>query len=202
MDINIKIVFAILSVIIGLLAFIPYIKDVISKKTEPHAFTWLIWAITQGTATAALWYGGGGLGTIPMTISVTCVTLIFLLSLRGGSTNITLSDTIILITALLAIFIWWQLENPLLAVLMVSAIDVMGYLPTFRKSYMQPWTETTWAWGAFTISNAFILLSLESYNMLTTTYLISIASANLVLFIFLLIRRRLISYDTNQPQKK
>lgn len=186
---NIKFIFAIISVVIGIIAFMPYLINVLSRKTQPHAFTWLIWSLTQGTATAGLWYGGGGFGAISLTISTILVTLMFLLSLSHGSKDITKSDIIVLTAALSAILIWWLLENPILAIALVSIIDLLGYIPTFRKSYNQPWSETAMSWGTFTIGNIFAILALGAYNFLTLSYLISIATANSILLVFLLIRR-------------
>lgn len=176
--------------ITGLCAFYPYLRDALKRQTQPHQFTWLIWAITQGTATAALWVGGGGIGAIPLTISASLVTLIFFLSLREGGENITKSDIIVLAAALITICIWWFLDNPLLSVLMVSAIDVVGYIPTFRKSFAHPWTETVLSWVLFTVAYIFAILALETYSLLTLSYLISISVANTALIIFLLIRRK------------
>ena len=187
---NIKVIFSITSVIIGLLAFFPYLKSVISKKTKPHSFTWLIWGITQGTATVGLWIGGGGIGAISLTMGTFLVFVIFFVSLKNGEKNITKSDTIVLIAALSAIAVWWFLDNPILAVLLVSIIDVSGYIPTFRKSYNNPWTENALSWGVFTLSNVFAILALANYNFLTLSYIIAISLANIILLIFLLIRRK------------
>ncbi len=185
-----KILFAVLSVIIGLSAFGTYIKDIFLKRTKPHAYTWLIWALTQGTATAGLLYGNGGLGAIELVIGTMLVLVVFVFSLRHGTKNITKSDTAVLILALLAIFVWWQLHNPVAAVLMVSAIDAFGYIPSFRKSWQDPWSETLLSWGLFSVGNLCSLAALTEYNLLTVTYLITISSFNIMLMILCLLRRR------------
>ncbi len=186
---DIKVLFAIISVIVSVGAFTAYVKDIFLKKTQPHVYTWLIWAITQGTATAGLWYGGGGLGAIELTIGTLGVIGVFIFALHHGTKNITAGDTVVLIFALLAIVAWWQLKSPLLAVFMVSAIDVFGYIPTFRKSFEEPWSETLATWIAFTIGNAFAIFALGEYNLLTMTYLIAISTANIILVAVCLSRR-------------
>lgn len=187
---NIKIFFSVISAIIGIGAFYSYFRDVIKRQTQPHAFTWLLWAITQGTAAAGLWIGGGGVGVITLTISTFLVTLIFFLSLSDGKRNIMKSDVAVLVAALAAIGVWWLLNSPIFAVMMVSVIDVLGYIPTFRKSYKNPWTETILSWGLFIAANLFSILALENYNFLTLSYLTAMASANILLFVFLIVRRR------------
>jgi hypothetical protein len=56
---DIKSIFSALASVIIVIAYYPYIRDIFLKKTKPHIYTWLIWAITTGTATMGLWQGGG-----------------------------------------------------------------------------------------------------------------------------------------------
>ncbi|OGZ67301.1 MAG: hypothetical protein A3D34_00860 [Candidatus Staskawiczbacteria bacterium RIFCSPHIGHO2_02_FULL_33_16] len=183
-------VFAIILVIFG--AFLPYLRDILVKKTKPHAYTWLIWTITQGVALAGLLYGKGGWGSLSFFIMTAFVFITFLVSLKYGTRNITKFDTTILIIALLSIIVWRQMQNPLLAVFIVSAIDFLGYLPSFRKTFEEPWTETVTSWLVFSFTNILIIFSLSEYNFLTLTYLITITIGNIILITICLIRRQVI----------
>ncbi|MFC1615812.1 hypothetical protein ACFL21_01615 [Patescibacteria group bacterium] len=196
---EIKIIFAVLASICGTIGFFPYLWNSLFGKTRPHAFTWLIWMITSGVAVTGLWFGGGGIGSIPSTISLIFVAAVFLVSLRFGKKDIKRSDIIALIAALSAIFIWWQLDSPVLAVVLVSIIDVIGYIPTFRKSFKEPWTETISSWGLFALASIFAILALEEYNLMTLSYLASISFVNTALLIFLFIRRKTITKQSNPP---
>jgi hypothetical protein len=187
-----KIILTIIATIIGVAAFFPYLRDTFSLKTKPHAYTWLIWAITQGTAVFGIWYGGGGWGALNLTVGTLFVIAVFLFSLKYGTKNITKSDTAILIAALSAIVVWWQLDKPLISVIMVSVIDVIGYVPSFRKSYQEPWSETLISWILFSVSNIFAILALKEYNLLTVTYLAAITSVNIALFLFCFFRRQFV----------
>jgi hypothetical protein len=187
-----KIFFTILSAVIGTIAFYPYVRDIFFLKTKPHAYTWLIWSITQGTAVVGILYGGGGWGGLNLVMGTLFVMSVFLFSLRYGTKNITKTDTAVLIAALLAVVIWWQLHEPILAIFMVSAIDILGYIPSFRKSYHEPWSETLVSWLAFVASDVFALFALSEYNFLTMTYIVAIIIANLSFFIFCLSRRHFV----------
>lgn len=183
----------IIAALIGLLsigAFIPYIWDTVKGRTEPHVYTWIIWLITQGTAVAGILHGGGGFGAAGLTVGLALVAFTLLLSFKYGTRNITRSDTVILIAALAAVLVWWQLDQPVLAVLMVCVIDALGYIPTYRKSFEEPWSETASSWGIFAIGNVASILGLEAYNLLTVPYLATIGIANVALTTLLLIRRR------------
>ena len=189
---DVKIILTVIATAIGVVAFFPYLRDTFSLKTKPHAYTWLIWAITQGTAVFGIWYGGGGWGALNLTIGTLFVIVVFLFSIKYGTKNITKSDTAILVAALSAIIIWWRLDQPLISVIMVSMIDVIGYIPSFRKSYQEPWSETLISWILFSASNIFAILALEEYNLLTVTYLATITSANIALFLLCFFRRKFV----------
>lgn len=194
---NIKILFSILATVIVIGGFfLPYLADMFRRRTKPHAYTWLIWSITQGTAVAGLIYGKGGWGAVALVSGTFFCFLIFLLSFKYGTRNITKSDTVVLIAALSAIVVWWQLNSPLLAVFMVSIIDVLGYIPTFRKTFEEPWTEPPIPWVVFSASNIFAILALSEYNLLTLTYIVSITLASVTLLIICLVRRKVIPRET------
>lgn len=193
---NIKITFAALGIIIGLIGIIPYIIGLLKKQIEPHVFTWLIWAITQGIATLGILKGEGGIGAYVLMITTSLTFLVFLLSLKNGKKNITRYDVFVLIAACLAMGIWIFLKNPLLAVIWVSIIDILGYIPTFRKSFHKPETEKTISWLFYALGNVFAILALENYNMLTMFYVVSIFFANITLYLFLVVRKQYISTST------
>lgn len=189
---TIKIIFAVLALIVSITAFYPYIRDIFLNKTKPHVYTWLIWTITQGIAVFALWYGGGGWGAIELTIGTFLVFIIFLFSIKKGTKNITKSDTMILFIALLSVIVWWKLDNLILAVVMVSLIDSFGYIPSWRKCWNDPYSETINTWILFIIGNIFAIFALDKYNLLTLTYLITISLDNIILVAISLLRRKMI----------
>lgn len=200
MDVDLKLVAGILGAVIGNAAFLPYLWDIFRRKTKPHAYTWLIWCLTQGTAVAGMWYGGGGLGALGLTIGVFFVGIVFLLSLKYGTRNITRSDTVILIAAIAAVLVWWQLDNPFLAIAMVTTIDVFGFIPTWRKSIAEPWSETVWSWTLFAIGNGFAIAGLLEYNWLTLTYIVAITISNIgVALICLYFRTKVPKPLSEQP---
>lgn len=190
-----KLIIAIVATLLSIAGFIPYFRDIFARKTKPHLFTWLIGAITQGTATVALLQGGGKFGSISLIIGTVLVFTVFLLSFKYGTKDITVSDKIVLVLTLLAILIWWQLDNPLAAVLMVSAIDGAGYIPTIRKSFKDPWSETLSYWLTMAITDLLGIISNAEYNLLTVTYLAVIFMANTGVLFVCIIRRR----DVAQP---
>ena len=185
-----KLILGIITVVLVIIGYVPYFKDIFVKKTKPHLYTWIIWAITQGTATVALLYGGGKFGSLGLIVGTVLVVVIAFLSLKYGTTNITRSDTIALLFALVAIVVWWQLDNPLISVFMISAIDGLGYIPTFRKTWTDPSTETTFFWMMMAFINVLTLFANAEHNFLTMTYSIVLGVANTAMVLIIKGRRK------------
>jgi|SaaInlLV_10m_DNA_4_1040232.scaffolds.fasta_scaffold07197_3 hypothetical protein len=187
---DIKLFWWLLSIPFTIFLFAPYIKDILAKKTEPHMYTWLIWSITMIIAT--LWWiqWWWKLLIISLWIPTLFAIFTFLLSLKYGTKDITRFDIWVLILAILAIFIFLVIKSALLAVLLVSFIDALWYIPTYRKTYNKPYSETLIFWIWWVILNILMLLSVHDYNLLTTSYILTIWAANFWLAILIILRRK------------
>lgn len=189
-SVDVKLTFGILASLLTIIAYIPYVRDILKGSTQPHTYTWLVWFLTTATATAGLWYGGGGYGVISPTISTLLTFFVFVLSFWYGTKNIHRIDTILLITALLAIGAWWLLDNPLLAVGMVTLIDGLGYVPSIRKTFADPSSESVITWVLFSAGIVCAILALAEHNALTLSYLIMSLVGNSMLIGVCVVRRQ------------
>src|SRR5580692_12753970 len=113
-----KTVCGVIATLISMASYIPYLRDLFARKTQPHTYTWLIWTILQITGTVAMFSTGAGIEAMALAVgSVFCI-FIFILSLKYGTKNITVFDTICLIGALAAIGVYLFLHNPILSVIL------------------------------------------------------------------------------------
>ena len=195
-NIDWKLVVGILGGILMVIGYIPYLKDIFAGKTKPHLYTWIIWTLTWGTALVALLYAGGKFGSIVMIVGMILVLWVLGLCFKHGTKNITKSDTVTLILALLAIVAWWQLKDPTISVIMVTAIDGLGYIPTFRKTYQEPYSETMFFWFIMAVVTLLSMLANAEYNFLTMFYLGVVTAANITVAMIILLRRKTLKSAT------
>jgi len=190
---DIKLLFGIISGILGVFCFFPYLRDTLKKKTAPHAYTWLIWSLLQIISIVAILVSGGGYyGTLGISVGAALCLLIFFLSLKYGTKNITRFDTFCFVAALIAIPIWILTKNPVYSVILITAIDFTGFIPTLRKGYQEPWSETTSLYFIGAFSGVLAILALNTYSVSTVLYLADIMTVNAVFFIILTYRRSLV----------
>ncbi|MCX6757629.1 MAG: hypothetical protein NTZ44_01980 [Candidatus Nomurabacteria bacterium] len=185
-----KIIFSILSSIFAVLCFVPYTRDIFKRKTTPHIYSWLIWTILQGTGALIMFKDGANLGVLSLSIGALLCSFVFILSFKYGTKNIKIFDTICLIGALIAICFWVFLDQPLISVTLISIIDFVGFLPTLRKSYFEPHSETLSTYVLSSLSTLCALIALSHYSLTTTIYLSSLVITNAVCSLILFTRKR------------
>jgi hypothetical protein len=167
---TIQIIFAGVSSVISILCFFPYLRDILRGTTKPHSYTWFIWAALQTIVAQAMWSGGAGVAIASSVIGAVLCAIIFLLSLRYGTKNITTFDTVCFIGALCAMAAYLLFHDALLSVIFATLTDFIGSLPTLRKAYKEPRTETASTHLLSSAAQAFALLALSAFNVTTMLY--------------------------------
>jgi hypothetical protein len=183
-----------IAVILTLVGYLPYIRDTISGKTKPHVYTWFIWGFISFIAFGLQVSDHAGPGAFVTLAAAIVCSVIFLLGLRQGEKQITTLDTLFLISALTATAIWLFANQPVLSVILLSLIDIFGFLPTVRKSWSKPHEETLISYVLNAIRFGIALLALERYTLVSSLYPFTWLFANALFAIFLIARRRQVRY--------
>jgi hypothetical protein len=181
---------ALLATALTLLSFYPYIRSIMRKETKPHVFSWVIWGVTTCLVFAAQLSGGGGIGAWPTAVSGLISLGIAMLAYRCKSdVRITRLDWICLMGAFASMGIWIFTADPLWAVIVLTVIDTLGFLPTIRKAYHQPFEENMTMYVIVFFRNLIGMLALETYS--TTTLLFpAVMSLTIVIAVPLILFRR------------
>ncbi len=188
---SLKALAGLVSIIVAIACYLPYISDILKKKTKPHAFSWLVWSVLSGIAFTVQLTNNGGAGSWLMGLTMLATFSVFILSLRFGEPNILLVDWLCLLFAGIALALWAATDNPLTAIVLISLVDIVGgFLPTFRKSISKPHEETVITYFLFAISLCFSLLALEDFSLVNALYPATFVVINLAMVFFLNIRRK------------
>ncbi len=187
---DIKTIFSIIAIALTFIAYVPYIRDTLSGKTTPHVYTWFIWVIVGAIAFGLQVSAGAGVGSwVTLAVVIACF-LVFLLGLRNGKKDITKLDTLFLVLSLIALFLWLIAKQPILSVILVSFTDMLGFIPTIRKSWHKPHSETLFLYSLTAFRHGLNLLALEQYNIVTYLYPLTWTFANALFSVMLIIRRK------------
>lgn len=167
-----------------------YFRSIFQGATRPHAFSWLIWGVISSIGFAAQVAEGAGPGSWARGFgAATCFALVAV-SMFKGEGHIRRADWVTLCVALFTIPLWVATKTPVWSVLLVCTIDTLGYVPTWRKSWGNPWQESARGYALSTLGAFFSILAIEHYTLSTWLYPTVLVFSNGGTALYLLSRRR------------
>lgn len=168
---SLKILAASVATFIAITAYIPYLIDMFRGKNKPHLYTWISYFLVTITVAVIQVMGGAGLGAIPTILSAIVNAVILFFCFRFGTKDITPLDKICLGLSVAGITAFIVLHNrPLLALAIVTAAEITSFIPTFRKTYNDPYSESLPSYFLSLVKLVLILIALDTYNLLTASY--------------------------------
>lgn len=180
----------VITVVIALASYVPYFRDIFLGKTKPHVFSWLVWGVLTGIAFGGQLIDNGGAGAwVTGVTSLMCIA-VFVLALFKGEKEITTTDRLSLCGAGIALVLWFVIDQPILSVILITIIDLLGFIPTFRKSFHKPHEETVSTYALSATKFAIAFFALDAFTILTVLYTGSLVVMNGLFVIMLMVRRR------------
>lgn len=181
-----------IAIALTFIAFYPYIRAIRQGSARPHVFSWIIWGSTTFIVFLAQLEDGGGAGAWPIGISgVVTIYVAYLAYINKSDSSITKLDWFFFITAMSSLPLWYITSDPLWAVVILTTIDVIGFGPTFRKSYNRPHEEKRTFFALFTARNIVVIAALEHYSLTTVLFPAVIAVTCISLIVMITYRRKL-----------
>lgn len=179
-----------IAVALTFVAFAPYIYAILKGTVRPHVFSWVIWALTTTVVFLATLADDGGAGAWAIATSGGITFFIAVLAyLKRNDVNITKSDWAIFVLALSALPVWYLTTSPLHAVIILSFVDMLGFIPTLKKAYHQPYSESLLFFGLFITRTLLVILALENYSLTTLLFPCTITLLSLLIAGVVVVRR-------------
>ncbi len=176
-----KEIIAILAAVIAVIGNVPYLIDVLKKRVQPHPYTWLVWSIVSCVTFFGALARGAGVGAIPTGAAEIFTVIIFLFSLQYGFKQITKTDTAFLVVALVGLIPWVLTKDPTISVIIVVSIDLIAFIPTLRKTWKHPKSETPVLYSMNVVRHVMTLFSLQAYNIATMLHSIAMIIVNTIM---------------------
>jgi hypothetical protein len=169
---------AVIAALLAIVGNVPYLRDIIRKKVVPHPYTWLVWSLVS----CIIFFGqvakGAGIGALPTAASEIFTIIIFFFSLRYGFKHVRRIDTLFLIIALGGIIPWVLTNDPTVSVIIAVSIDLIAFIPTIRKTWLHPKTESPLLYATNVVRHILMLFALRTYNIATALHSIVMIVTN------------------------
>lgn len=183
----------VLSVPIIIAGSVAYIRDTLAGKSKPNRITWSMWALAPLIGTAAAMSAHADIWA---TVRVFLAGFLPLLVLAASFINrqsywkLTIFDMLCGACSVLALVLWGIIDSSRSAILFAAIGDGFAALPTIRKAWKYPETETGLTYVASFTSALLIIPSIPRWNIENSAFQVYLLIAN-ALLLFAIYRKRL-----------
>jgi hypothetical protein len=161
---DLRSVLGLLAGVLSLLAFVPYILSILRGQTRPNRATWWVWTVCNGVLFAS-YYAAGERRSAWVPMSYTASSLfVALLSIKRGEGGLSKFDRGCVLGSAVGLALWGLSGSPITALAVNIGVDFAGALPTIRKTYLDPRSESLLAWALFLAANAVNLFAVETWS--------------------------------------
>jgi hypothetical protein len=162
---------AAVAIVLTVAMYVPYIRSIRAGRTKPHVFSWLTWTLVALVVFLAQLAAEAGAGAWPIGASGLAATYVAVLAYRNrGDTSATRTDWIFLAVAVAALPCWLLTSNPLLAVVLLTGVELAGFGPTFRFAFGRPNDERVAFYLLAALRNGLAVAALEHFSLTTVLY--------------------------------
>ena len=170
-------ILGILSAVFFTIAYIPYIISVVKGKTNPHPFSWFLWGLI-GIITLFFYIRVGAAETLPLAVlGAGFPFVVFLFSLKYWKGGFSHFDYIVLCLSLISIILYILFHSANISLTISILADMFAFMPTIRKTYLEPSSESLLSWFLFLIGYILSVLAISKW-----TYGIAIFPCYLTIF--------------------
>lgn len=122
--------------------------------------------------------------------STFCSLAVVILGIKYGLAKFSVFDGICQFGAIVALVLWLIFKEPVIAILITVAIDLLGLLPTLRHSWIEPAEETWQTFFIGSVAATFTLASLHDISIISLPYPLYLLIANSIVVAIVVVRRR------------
>jgi hypothetical protein len=190
----------VVAIVIGVYSYIPYFRDILAGTTKPHAFTWFVWFLLTALAYGAQVSDGAGAGAWVTGFTAVVALAVTITALKVARQNIVTLDWVFFIGSLAALGLWLLTKDPVGSVVLITLIDALAFVPTFRKSFHKPQEETASTYALSALKFGVSLAALNAITLTTSLYPISLVVTNGLFVTMVTWRRKRLNLAPNsQP---
>jgi len=198
---EIKPILSIIAIAMMVVGYIPYLRDTIKGKTKPHVFSWFVGVIIAFVAFGIQFQSQSGPGMY-VTLSAGMVGLVILFfALKNKDKDITRMDYVYLALSMVSLMLWLFAKRPVLSMIFIVLTEILSFIPTIRKSWHAPYTETLSSYITNFFRFIIAILALKNYSFVSVGYPATWLLLNGGFALLLMYRRSLVDPSVDKQPK-
>jgi hypothetical protein len=158
--------FIFLAALVSIIGASGYIRDTLRGETSPNRITWGLWGVEGILSFAVEIQQHVGLASITTLMLGLVPCLVVVVSFRNPHSVWKLGkfDVFCGLVSLTGLVLWAFINEPTAALISFVAADQIAALPTLRKSWIAPQTETSWVFLLGVINCTITLMTLRHFT--------------------------------------
>jgi hypothetical protein len=175
----------VVAAVASILAASVYIRSMFTGNTKPNRVTWLMWAIAPLIAAAAEISNGVGWAVLPVFMAGFSPLMIFTASFfaKKAYWKPSTFDYFCGVLSGLALLMWWLTKDASVAIVFAIASDALASVPTIRKSWSNPETESIWPFVVGTLAAASSLVVAATWTFSSISFPVYLIITNLLVLV-------------------
>ena len=143
-----------------LIGLIPYLRDTLRGETAPHRVTWFLWGFIPLVTFVVQLHLGVGLVSLTTLVFGLLPFGVLIASVKSyaGAWAITRFDWFCCAISLAGTAVYVVTQRGVLSIILLLIADFFAGIPTVRKSWSDP-TSETWSAFAFSVASTMITLA-------------------------------------------
>ena len=121
---------------------IPYILAVIRGTVRPRLVSWGVWAVLAGVMTVSAYLEGAMASAVMTAITFIACATVTILGWQRRTGGVSRLDMVCLAGAALGIASLAVFKNPLVALSVAVAVDIIAFIPTLVHAWTSPYEES------------------------------------------------------------
>lgn len=184
--------FDILAAALPIFGCISYAFDTLRNKTQPNRVSWLLWTIAPLIAFAAELAKHTDFRVSLLTFAVGFGPLLVIIASfinRNAYWKLTSFDYICGGISVLALILWAITGDGNIAIAFSIAADMFASLPTIKKAFYHPKTESVAAFVTSGLGGLIVLLTLKDWTLANFGFPLYLALVDLIISVLILLPR-------------
>ncbi|MEX2028886.1 MAG: hypothetical protein WD963_00175 [Candidatus Paceibacterota bacterium] len=154
-----------LGIVFYIIGYYVYFRDMIFGQTRPNLVTWFIWMLAPFIGVFFQLKAGAGLSVLPVFLAGLGPLVVLVVSIckKNGYWKITTFDIACGIFALISLLLYIVTHNLAISILFAILADALAFLPTFKKSWSNPESESGLLYISTTMVNILGVLIIKDW---------------------------------------
>jgi hypothetical protein len=144
----------------GSASYVVGARDVLVRGYAPSVFSRVVWLLLAGISSAGVVASGSGSGAVLLAgVFLVGNAVMCLLSLWKGTREVGRLEHVCLAILAVSVLVWLVFDAPVVSLVLSLLAHLVGGVPTYRRAWRRPASESAGFWSLFFVASVFSLLA-------------------------------------------